>query len=321
MKSTNPLIKHHRKFLLAIPVVAVVFVALAAALAGFLPTPEALAGKSTKNALPPGIITKEPAKTFMERVAKINATPAFFEALAKQPDKGPVINLNLLRYRPRGDSTTYDKYGAVAGKEIVGVGGDIIFHGEGITDVPKIFEMSDEWGGVAYAMYPRRAAYLQLQRDIDYQMAIPDRVAGTYERMLYVLSDGDAIYKATGSISNFHKTNTRVKFAGGNVVVSEFLRFKKPNGRKEYEKFARAFAPMLKKIGGEVILSVRAEIPIVSEEYWDHFVSFRFPSMKAMKNLYQSGKFSEINAHRIAALEATLAVLSKPQKMPPKPKN
>ncbi len=294
--------------------------ALAAVWPGFQ-TPKALAGKSTKSALPPGIITKEPARTFREHVGKINATPAFFEAFAKQPDKGPVINLNLLRYRPRGNSSRYNLYGAVAGKEIVGVGGDILYHGEAITDVPKIFEMSDEWDGVAYAMYPRRAAYLQLQRDTDYQMAIPDRVAGTYERMLYVLSDGDAIYEATGSISNFHKTNTRVKFADGNVVMSEFLRFKKPNGRKKYEKFARAFAPMLKKIGGEVVLSVRAEIPIVSEEYWDHFVSFRFPSMKAMKNLYQSGKFSEINAHRIAALESTLAVLSKPEKMPPKPKN
>jgi len=170
-------------------------------------------------------------------------------------------------------------------------------------------------------MYPRRTAYLQLQRDTDYQMAIPDRVAGTYERMLYLLSDGDAIYKATGSIEDFHKTNTRVKFSEGNVVLSEFLRFKKPNGRKEYEKFAAKFAPMLKKAGAEVVLSIRAEMPIVSEDYWDHFVSIRFPSIKAFKDLYQSGKYNEINAHRIAGLEANLAVMSEPEKMPPKPEN
>ncbi|MGA9443235.1 MAG: hypothetical protein WBV18_07410, partial [Methyloceanibacter sp.] len=135
---------------------------------------------------PPGIVSKDEPKTFVEAVGKINATPAFFDALAKQPDKGPTINLNFLRYRPRGDSRRYDLYGAVAGKEIVGVGGDIILHAEAITNVDKIFEISDRWDGVAYAMYPRRAAYLQLQRDVDYQMAIPDRVAGTYERMLYV---------------------------------------------------------------------------------------------------------------------------------------
>lgn len=318
MKLIRPLARRYRKGLWGFAAVAVVFVALGAGVAGFPPIPEASANES---ALPPGIVSKEPATTFVEHVGKINATPSFFAALAKQPDPGPTINLNLLRYRPRGDSSRYDLYGAVAGKSIVGVGGDIIYHGEAITDVPKVFEMSDEWDGVAYAMYPRRAAYIQLQRDTSYQGAIPDRVAGTYERMLYVLSDGDAIYGATGSIANFHETNTRVAFAEGNVVVSEFLRFKKPDGRKAYETFAAAFAPMLKNAGGEVVLSVRAEMPIVSEEYWDHFVAFRFPSMKVMKDLYQSGEFEEANAHRIAGLEATLAVLSKPEKMPSKPKN
>ena len=306
------------KFILGLSSISAVLVVLTT---GVLHTSQVFADESANKALPTGIISKEPVKSFVEHVGKINATPAFFEALAKQPDHGPTINLNLLRYRPRGDSSRYDLYGAAAGPGIVGVGGDIIYHGEGITDMNKIFEMSDEWDGVAYAMYPRRAAYLQLQRDTDYQAGIPDRVAGTYERMLYVLSDGEAIYKATGSIANFHKSNTRVAFKEGNVVVSEFLRFKKPDGRKEYEKFAAAFAPMLEKAGGEVVLSVRAEMPIVSEEYWDHFVAFRFPSKKAMEDLYQSGKFNEINAHRIAGLDASLAVLSTPQKMPPKPKN
>lgn len=272
-----------------------------------------------EDTLPPGIVTKADPKTFMEAVGKINATPAFFAALAKQPDPGPTINLNFLRYRPRGDGSRYGLYGAAAGEGIVGVGGDIIYHAEGITDMNKIFELSDEWDGVAYAMYPRRAAYLQLQRDVDYQMAIPDRVAGNYERMLYVLSDGEAIYDAAGSIANFHETCTRVAATPDNVVISEFLRFKKPDGRASYEKFAKAFQPMLEAIGGEVTLSVRAEMPIVSEEYWDHFVSFTFPSKEAMVKLYQSGKFNEINANRIAGLDRTLAVLSTPQIMPAKP--
>jgi uncharacterized protein (DUF1330 family) len=78
---------------------------------------------------------------------------------------------------------------------------------------------------------------------------------------------------------------------------------------------------MLTAIGGEVVLSVRAEMPIVSEDYWDHFVSFRFPSRKAMQDLYRRDAFQEINVHRIQGLDDTLAVLGKPQKMPPKPKN
>ena len=271
--------------------------------------------------LPPGIVSKSEPKTFLEGVAKINATPAFFKALAEQPDVGPVINLNLLRCRPRHDCTVYNKYGAVAGVGIVGVGGDVILHADGVTDENKIFGFSDEWDAIAYAMYPSRAAYQQLQRDVDYQEGIKDRVAGTYERMLYVLSDGDAIYDTKGSITNYHKANTRVPFDDGNVVVTEFLRFKKDGGRKEYEKFAKLFAPMLTQAGGEVVLSVRAEIPIVSEEYWDHFVSFRFTSKKAMKDLFQTTEYTKINIHRLNALDGSLAVLGSPTKMPPKPTN
>ena len=273
---------------------------------------------SSAEGLPPGIVPKADPTTFMEAVGKINATPAFFEALAEQPDPGPTINLNFLRYRPRGDGTRYGLYGAAAGAGIIGVGGDIIYHAEGITDMNKAFELSDEWDGVAYAMYPRRASYLQLQRDTDYQAAIPDRVAGNYERMLYVLSDGEAIYDATGSITNFHETCTRVAATPDNVVISEFLRFKEDGGRESYEQFAAAFQPMLEAAGGEVTLSVRAEMPIVSEEYWDHFVSFTFPSKEVMTHLYRSGEFNEINANRIAGLDASLAVLSTPQVMPAK---
>ena len=82
---------------------------------------------------------------------------------------------------------------------------------------------------------------------------------------------------------------------------------------------ARHFSRCWKRSGGEVTLSVRAEMPIVSEEYWDHFVSFTFPSKAAMVKLYQSGKFNEINAKRIAGIDGTLAVLSTPQVMPAKP--
>ena len=64
-----------------------------------------------KTDLPPGIISKEPARTFKARVNKINASEKFFEALANQPDHGPVINLNLLRYRPRGNSEIIKEFG------------------------------------------------------------------------------------------------------------------------------------------------------------------------------------------------------------------
>jgi uncharacterized protein (DUF1330 family) len=313
MELNNQSNRYIRKIILGFSVISVIFVALVMVI---LQTPQATAAEPTKSTLPPGIISTKPAKTFTEHVAKINASPAFFAALAKQPDKGPVINLNLLRYRPRGDSTTYDKYGAAAGPEILAMGGDIVLHGHLDTKATKIFEFSNAWDGLAFVMYPRRTSYLQLQRSEAYQKGIVDRVAGTYERLLYVISDGDAIYKASYSIEGLHKSKKRIAFKEGNVFVSQLLRFKKPNGRKEYEKYAAAFSKIIKQHGGEVILSVRAEMPIVTEEYWDHFVTFRYPSKQTLKKMVDSDEYHEANIHRINALDGHISVLAEPTPLP-----
>lgn len=269
-----------------------------------------------KTDFPPGIISKEPAKTFKEHVNKINATEKFFEALAKQPDHGPVINLNLLRYRPRGNSEVYDRYGAKAGPEILALGGDIVIHGKANTKTETIFEFSDSWDGVAFVLYPRRSSYIQLQRSEAYQDGIADRVAGTYERLLYVLSDGDALFKAVYSIEKLHKDGIRIAFKDGDIFVCELLRFRRPDGRNAYVKFAEDFSKIVTEFGGEVVLSVRAEMPVVSEEFWEHFVTFRYPSMEALKKMYKSDRFHEANTHRIKGLESTIEVLFKPTALP-----
>lgn len=54
-----------------------------------------------------GIIPDAEPKTFAEVLAKINASDAFFEALANQPDETPILNLNFICCRPRGNATQY----------------------------------------------------------------------------------------------------------------------------------------------------------------------------------------------------------------------
>ena len=41
--------------------------------------------------------------------------------------------------------------------------------------------------------------------------------------------------------------------------------------------------------------------------------------LQAMQELYRSDTFQEINVHRLNGLDGTLAVLSKPAPLPPKP--
>ncbi len=258
--------------------------------------------------LPPGISPKGEATDFVGHVARINATDKFVDAYGKLDDDHPVIHMNFLRWRPSHDGTLYGLYGNVAGGEIAALGGATVHVGLGITDAAAIFEFSDGWDEVAYALYPRKRAYLQLQRDNDYQLAIPDRVAGTYRRMLYAISDGEPIYDASDTILGYHENGTVTQVEKGNIVLSEFLRFKDGDGRETYTSYAKKFEVMLNEAGGHVALSVNAEFPIVSEEYWDHFVSIVFPSRQAMEDLLTSDEFLEINVDRINGLEASRAV-------------
>ena len=92
------------------------------------------------------------------------------------------------------------------------------------------------------------------------------------------------------------------------MVLSEFLRFKENGGKENYTRFATNFERLLKDAGGHVALSVNAEFPIISEEYWDHFVAIVFPSREAMEDLLTSVEFLEINVDRINALDGSLAV-------------
>ena len=258
--------------------------------------------------LPPGITPKGEATNFKEHVARINANDKFLDAYGKLEDDHPVIHMNFLQWRPRGNGDRYGMYGEVAGREIAAVGGNTVHVGLAITDAARIYEFSDAWDEVAYALYPRKRAYLQLQRDQDYQGAIPDRVAGTYRRLIYAISDGEPIYDATNTILDFHKNKTLIQVEKGNVVLSEFLRFKKNGGRESYIKFAKNFEKLLKDAGGYVALSVNAEFPVVSQEYWDHFVSIIFPSRKVMEDLLTSDEALEINVDRINGLDGSLAV-------------
>ncbi len=258
--------------------------------------------------LPPGISPKGEATDFAGHVARINATDKFVDAYGKLDDDHPVIHMNLLQWRPRGNGDRYGMYGEVAGREIAAVGGSTAHVGLAITDAASIYEFSDAWDEVAYAVYPRKRAYLQLQRDQDYQGAIPDRVAGTYRRLIYAISDGEQIYDATNTILDFHENKTLIQVEKGNVVLSEFLRFKKNGGRESYIKFAKSFEKLLTDAGGHVALSVNAEFPVVSQEYWDHFVSIIFPSRKVMEDFLTSDEVLEINVDRINGLDGSLAV-------------
>lgn len=102
-------------------------------------------------------------------------------------DDGPIYMVNLLKFRDRaqyadGRDTdlsgrdAYALYGAGVMETLAEVGGSIVFAGR-VTGL-LLGEVEDLWDDVAIAMYPSRAAMLQMMASEKYQAIHPHREAG-----------------------------------------------------------------------------------------------------------------------------------------------
>jgi len=252
------------------------------------------------------LIPKGRAKTFEQHLAKTQVSQAVLETLDTMPDPGPIILLNFVRWRPDRDATSYLKYGAMATVEQAKEGAWQLFAGPALHDLDAAYGFDNSWDEIAAPVYRRRASYGVANASEAYQSMVPDRVAGTYQRHLYVLVDGEQILPATSTIQGIHDAESKLTLKTGEMVIGEFLRFKQSGGRSKYQEYGQAIAPLVKAVGGEIVLSVDCELPVVSEELWDHFTLTRYPSMSTYEDLFKSDDWIEAGRIRRAALEASM---------------
>jgi uncharacterized protein (DUF1330 family) len=77
---------------------------------------------------------------------------------------GPVVMLNLLRFRPDGGQERYAEYGVAVAPCLEKVGGRIVFAGQ--PAAPLLGE--DTWDLVALVEYPSRQAFLDMIASPEY---------------------------------------------------------------------------------------------------------------------------------------------------------
>jgi uncharacterized protein (DUF1330 family) len=105
-----------------------------------------------------------------------------FAELAAADDEGPVVMLNLLKFKERSDSgtatgeETYRSYGDVAVRMIEERGGRVIWAGR--ADQILVGDPSEHWDLVLLVQYPSRAAFLDMVSQPSYQDAHRHREAG-----------------------------------------------------------------------------------------------------------------------------------------------
>jgi uncharacterized protein (DUF1330 family) len=131
----------------------------------------------------------------------VDPTPDTFRAFLKtRDDGGPIVGVNLLRYRetaayapgaPVAGGTdvsgreAYGRYWAVASQEVAKVGGAPVVGGAVLF--PLIVPEGEHWDDVVVVRYPSRDAFVEMQKSPTYQAALPHRTAGLEDtRLLFV---------------------------------------------------------------------------------------------------------------------------------------
>jgi uncharacterized protein (DUF1330 family) len=142
----------------------------------------------------------------------INPTQQQIDAVAALGDEGPLVMLNLNRYRehaaypgepPGGGSAdvtgheAYLRYGLTALKVLARVGGEILWSTQATLTV--VGDDSDRWDEVIAVRYPRAQSFLALALDPELSAALPHREAGL-ERAAIIRCDdrGGPLFEPTG---------------------------------------------------------------------------------------------------------------------------
>jgi uncharacterized protein (DUF1330 family) len=102
--------------------------------------------------------------------------------LAEDPG-GPVVMLNLLRFKGDGGRASYDAYSReVLGRFLPQVGGEVVYAGSGSTAL--VAEAGQAWDAVLLVRYPSRQAFLDMVADPDYQQVTHLRTEALTEAVL-----------------------------------------------------------------------------------------------------------------------------------------
>jgi uncharacterized protein (DUF1330 family) len=111
--------------------------------------------------------------------------------LIETPDTGPVVMLNLLKFKARADgadsgetgAAAYGRYGDSVVKMVESRGGKVLWIGK--AEQVLIGDPTQDWDVVVLVEYPSRAAFIEMTSTPEYDEAHEHRSAGL-ERTIVV---------------------------------------------------------------------------------------------------------------------------------------
>ena len=99
----------------------------------------------------------------------------------------------------------------------------------------------------------------------------------------------------------------------GPVVMVNLLKFKQPDGRERFNDYGAVTAPLIQKVGGQVIYAGEAGPVLAGAETWDTVILVRFDDIERFIEMVTHETYqTEARTHREAALERTIWMASTP---------
>ena len=123
-----------------------------------------------------------------------------FVELASNAEEGPVVMLNLLKFKTRADGAAgsgeeaYRRYGEAAVKMVEEQGGRVLWQGR--ADQILIGDPEQDWDSVVLVEYPSRKAFIEMVTKPKYEEAHEHREAGLERTVLVAMTEQ---YRGLGS--------------------------------------------------------------------------------------------------------------------------
>ena len=106
-----------------------------------------------------------------------------FIELMNAPDEGPVVMLNLLKFKSGSGSKEYGKYGRSAVDMVEARGGKVLWMGR--VDQTLIGDVDEQdWDAIALVQYPSRKAFVEMTTSKEYDAAHEHREGGLERTVL-----------------------------------------------------------------------------------------------------------------------------------------
>jgi uncharacterized protein (DUF1330 family) len=121
----------------------------------------------------------------------IEPTRQQIEDLASSSHTGPVVMINLLRFRPDGGAASYARYGEGVMPCLARAGAQIVWQGH--PDSVVIGDEADLWDAVVLVEYPSRQAFLQMVTSAEYQAIAGLRSEALADSRLIATSAGSRL--------------------------------------------------------------------------------------------------------------------------------